>query len=60
MMREVIIEKNSNNKFSVSVMYWQGKEGIKFNHSNDLSKAKAKSEALRISKIYECSIQGEK
>lgn len=56
-MKEVIIEKNWENKYSVSVIHWQGKEGIKFNHNNDLNKAKAKKEASRISKIYNCLIR---
>jgi len=58
-MKEVLIEKNCEDKYSVSVVHWQGKEGIKSNHSNDLTKAKAKKEALRISKVYECSIIGD-
>lgn len=55
-MKEVLIEKDCEDKYSVSVVHWHGKEGIKFNHSNDLTKTKAKKEALRISKVYECSI----
>ena len=58
-MKEVLIEKNCEDKYSVSVVHWQGKEGIKFNHSNDLTKTKAKKEALRISKVYECLITGD-